>query len=195
MMSAAQRQDPIRVGEARLKIEVDVIPRRTSIPGVGHSVRNGIQQVVIYKEDLPQVMAKVEDKTELLAEAHKIAERQMRQDIKERMRLKEPLPENFDEWPEGAIRLKNTYTRTNYAIEYSRITGRPGPKPLRSCRVLEDLPPLETEEEKRMRQVATNLGMVDSGPSPELAALQAKYDALEKKLEALTGDRKPSGRR
>lgn len=169
LVPLAHRRDPIAPGP-RLRVRIDVVPSRTSVPGMERPVKQGIQEVIISASALPSLQAKVETEWNLVARAEEIHDTRLRTWLRDKTKI-EPAEDPAD-WSEQHTKLEKMYGDSSVSSVFRELTeSRQFPtgrdiRPLRSIEVLDELPP-ETDERLQMaRDVAAELSAVRSTGAP-----------------------------
>lgn len=179
------RRDPVR-HEERVRVRVKFNPAGAKFfvgPSgmVERRADNGPVEFVIYKSDLPVIMAEVEEDAEMM----KAAERQYRLEVKREAAARlgiqvHELSDNFDEWNDDA-KLTLQKTVASVEREFHKLTNH-APKPLASAEVIEELPAPETEQDLQIARLAKALS---GGGNGEAESLRAQVAELQKTVAEL----------
>lgn len=153
---AGLRSDPPR-HEERLRVKINA-RAKTSIPGMHTLAPAGIQEVVIYRSDLPALQSKVEDQEAFWAECHTRCDTEREAWIAERMtgtpahRQDLRRAELIDHW-----RRDTTISTTPEGFFFAR--NKRGIKPLiGAVEVVEDgIEPPRTEEQARFEAIIAKM--------------------------------------
>lgn len=155
-LSYGREFDPVRKSP-RLRVLVDVSPRSTNFPlahegCTSYRIPQGRSEQIIYEDDLPALLAKVEESADALYSAQESYQLRLAEHLREQMKF-DPGPR--EDWATKltpaqhsmALRLAREFEATTNPEAIFRDNKRRSVKPFKSVTVLEKLPPLQTETE------------------------------------------------
>lgn len=180
LVPSALRRDPSVYGP-RIRVRVDVMPLRTSIPGLDKAAKQGVSEHIILASDLPLLTGKLETDWASVAQAGEVHEQRKRAWIEETTRAK--LPDERKEWADDQVRAEAQYGLTSPQSVFREITGR-DMKALRSVDVVCDVSPEQDERLQMARDVARELAGL-THPSPIRGAMETSSAGELDELRAL----------
>lgn len=176
------RTDPLR-DVPRIKIRVNVRAKSTSLPSllVDKRVKHGVSEHVIYEDELPAVMDRVETETAAVEQATQSFEFAITQWVNDKLRSLPP--EDHDaERP----KLRRRYFQSigngklGPASYFQEMKGR-GIKPLISVEVIEKLPPPQSPQDAMIAKIAaenaSTMAAMGEALGKSIAAELAKHTA------------------